>query len=202
MFFSDISKTISCSCYIRSTRYWKKNNLSKWYLRQCSWSCESTNCEAFSHHCNLSFLPLCSTSQAQFTHIGASLHTRTPFSFRVPAGGQPVFLLVNILYAVVPQALCYRCCTRPAFFLRTTPEKKTEWRSVSERERECQRCQGCLNKRLKYLQSTALCLQLLAVAIFGEGASTFNLNVGRDKILQCWTEFVSSSLYVLLLLIL
>ncbi|KAM4630265.1 transmembrane 6 superfamily member 1-like [Polymixia lowei] len=65
-------------------------------------------------------------AQAQFSHIGASLHTRTPFSYRVPADGQPVFLLVNILYALVPQALCYRCVTRPAFFLRITPDKKTE----------------------------------------------------------------------------
>nr|XP_040022866.1 transmembrane 6 superfamily member 1-like isoform X1 [Gasterosteus aculeatus aculeatus] len=65
-------------------------------------------------------------AQAQFAHIGASLHTRTPFSYRVPAGGQPVFLLVNILYAVVPQALCYRCCSRPLFFLTPRPVKKTE----------------------------------------------------------------------------
>lgn len=65
-------------------------------------------------------------AQAQFTHICASLHTRTPFSYRVPAGGQPVFLLVNILYALMPQALCYRCRTRPAFFLRPTPDKKTD----------------------------------------------------------------------------
>ncbi|XP_042345368.1 transmembrane 6 superfamily member 1-like isoform X1 [Plectropomus leopardus] len=65
-------------------------------------------------------------AQAQFTHIGASLHTRTPFSYRVPTGSQAVFLLLNILYALVPQALCYRCCTRPAFFLRSTPDKKTE----------------------------------------------------------------------------
>lgn len=65
-------------------------------------------------------------AQAQFSHIGASLHTRTPFSYRVPADSQPVFLLVNVLYAVVPQALCYRCCTRPEFFLRSTLDKKTE----------------------------------------------------------------------------
>ncbi|KAM9366161.1 transmembrane 6 superfamily member 1-like [Symphorus nematophorus] len=65
-------------------------------------------------------------AQAQFSHIGASLHTRTPFSYRVPANSQPVFLLVNVLYTVLPQALCYRCRTRPAFFLRPTPEKKTD----------------------------------------------------------------------------
>uniref|UniRef100_A0A3P8UHM9 Transmembrane 6 superfamily member 1 n=1 Tax=Amphiprion percula TaxID=161767 RepID=A0A3P8UHM9_AMPPE len=65
-------------------------------------------------------------AQAQFSHIGASLHTRTPFSYRVPAGIQPVFLLVNVLYTLVPQALCYRCCSRPAFFLRPPLEKKKE----------------------------------------------------------------------------
>ncbi|KAG8001281.1 Transmembrane 6 superfamily member 1 [Nibea albiflora] len=65
-------------------------------------------------------------AQAQFAHIGASLHTRTPFSYRVPADSQPVFLLINILYALVPQALCYRCRTRPAFFLRPTADKKTK----------------------------------------------------------------------------
>ncbi|XP_075904191.1 transmembrane 6 superfamily member 1-like isoform X1 [Nelusetta ayraudi] len=63
-------------------------------------------------------------AQAQFSHIGASLHTRTPFSYRVPADSQPVFLLVNVLYAVVPQLLCYRCHTQPAFFLRLKAEKK------------------------------------------------------------------------------
>ncbi|KAM9826076.1 transmembrane 6 superfamily member 1-like isoform 2-T2 [Syngnathus typhle] len=61
---------------------------------------------------------------AQFSHIGASLHTRTPFSYRVPVDNQTVFLLVNILYAVVPQALCYRYTTRPAFFLRGMPNRK------------------------------------------------------------------------------
>ncbi|XP_049573303.1 transmembrane 6 superfamily member 1 isoform X1 [Syngnathus scovelli] len=63
-------------------------------------------------------------AQAQFSHIGASLHTRTPFSYRVPVDNQTVFLLVNILYAVVPQALCYRYTTRPAFFLRGMPDRK------------------------------------------------------------------------------
>nr|XP_020461519.1 transmembrane 6 superfamily member 1 isoform X2 [Monopterus albus] len=65
-------------------------------------------------------------AQAQFSHIGASLHTRTPFSYRVPADSQPIFLLLNVLYTVVPQALCYHCCTKPAFFLRPMPDKKSE----------------------------------------------------------------------------
>nr|XP_054588330.1 transmembrane 6 superfamily member 1 isoform X2 [Nothobranchius furzeri] len=65
-------------------------------------------------------------AQAQFTHIGASLHTRTPFSYRVPAASQPVFLLVNVLYTLLPHILCYRCCTQPAFFLRQINEEKKE----------------------------------------------------------------------------
>ncbi|XP_041838610.1 transmembrane 6 superfamily member 1-like [Melanotaenia boesemani] len=65
-------------------------------------------------------------AQAQFSHIGASLHTRTPFSYRVPADSQPVFLLVNVLYTLVPQVLCYRCCSQPDFFLRPMAEKKNE----------------------------------------------------------------------------
>uniref|UniRef100_A0A8C5HU67 Transmembrane 6 superfamily member 1 n=1 Tax=Gouania willdenowi TaxID=441366 RepID=A0A8C5HU67_GOUWI len=65
-------------------------------------------------------------SQAQFAHIGASLHTRTPFSYRVPADSQSVVLLVNVLYMLMPQALCYRCCTRPSFFFRPEPEEKNE----------------------------------------------------------------------------
>ncbi|XP_072320713.1 transmembrane 6 superfamily member 1-like [Eucyclogobius newberryi] len=67
-------------------------------------------------------------AHAQFSHIGASLHTRTPFSFRVPLSVQPLFLLVNIIYALVPQLLCYRCFTRPDFFLSTstTSDKKTD----------------------------------------------------------------------------
>ncbi|CAL1603573.1 unnamed protein product [Knipowitschia caucasica] len=67
-------------------------------------------------------------AQAQFSHIGASLHTRTPFSFRVPVNSQPLFLLVNVLYALVPQLLCNRCCTSPSFFLSTTTtsDKKDE----------------------------------------------------------------------------
>uniref|UniRef100_A0A8K9UZ71 Transmembrane 6 superfamily member 1 n=3 Tax=Oncorhynchus mykiss TaxID=8022 RepID=A0A8K9UZ71_ONCMY len=63
-------------------------------------------------------------AQAQFSHIGASLHTRTPFSYRVPADSQIVFLLVNAVYAIVPQALCYRCVTSPAFFLRDQQNDK------------------------------------------------------------------------------
>lgn len=75
---------------------------------------------------SLSYLVF-SSPQAQLSHIGASLHTRTSFSYRVPVDSQIVFLLVNALYAIVPQALCYRCVTSPAFFLRDQQnDKKTD----------------------------------------------------------------------------
>lgn len=77
---------------------------------------------------DLTFVHSGALAQAQFCHIGASLHTRTPFSFRVPANSQLVFLMMNVLYALVPQLLCYRCSTRNDFFLSppATPDKKTE----------------------------------------------------------------------------
>ncbi|XP_030622295.1 transmembrane 6 superfamily member 1-like [Chanos chanos] len=65
-------------------------------------------------------------AQAQFSHIGASLHTRTPFTYRVPAEGQLLFLMVNGLYSLVPQALSYRCVTSPAFFLKAPQDQKSD----------------------------------------------------------------------------
>lgn len=109
-------------------------------------------------------IPLCCVSQAQFSHIGASLHTRTPFSYRVPVDSQPVFLLVNVLYMLVPQALCYRCCTQPAFFLRTAPEKKNEWQTVGGTERVPQ-MPKMPKLKARRTRKFLLCLQLLAVAI-------------------------------------
>lgn len=109
-------------------------------------------------------IPLCCISQAQFSHIGASLHTRTPFSYRVPVDSQPVFLLVNVLYMLVPQALCYRCCTQPAFFLRTAPEKKNEWQTVGGTERVPQ-MPKMPKIKARRTRKFLLCLQLLAVAI-------------------------------------
>ncbi|KAJ3594011.1 hypothetical protein NHX12_006343 [Muraenolepis orangiensis] len=71
-------------------------------------------------------------AQAQFSHIGASLHTRTPFSYRVPATGQLVFLLINLLYGLLPQALCYRCTARPELFLSPVLDRKTQQRHHEE----------------------------------------------------------------------
>uniref|UniRef100_A0AAY4ES18 Transmembrane 6 superfamily member 1 n=1 Tax=Denticeps clupeoides TaxID=299321 RepID=A0AAY4ES18_9TELE len=66
------------------------------------------------------------SAQAQFSHIGASLHTRTPFTFRVPSDSQILFLTVNILYGLVPQAFCYYVLNFPTFFLKPSQEKKKE----------------------------------------------------------------------------
>ncbi|KAK7912769.1 hypothetical protein WMY93_012980 [Mugilogobius chulae] len=85
-------------------------------------------------------------AQAQFSHIGASLHTRTPFSFRVPLSSQPLFLLVNVIYALVPQLLCYRCFTRPHFFLPTSTTQKQR-RSALRKERRKRKRQALAQSR-------------------------------------------------------
>ncbi|KAJ8247591.1 hypothetical protein GJAV_G00248070 [Gymnothorax javanicus] len=63
-------------------------------------------------------------AQGQFAHIGASLHTRTPFAFRVPEANKTLFLIVNTLYGLIPQILSYRCVSSPHFFLKQREDKK------------------------------------------------------------------------------
>ncbi|XP_063044829.1 transmembrane 6 superfamily member 1-like [Engraulis encrasicolus] len=62
-------------------------------------------------------------AQAQFSHTGASLHTRTPFSYRVPADSQLLFLIVNVIFGLMPQLLSYHLLSNRAFFLRPPPYK-------------------------------------------------------------------------------
>ncbi|XP_036420456.1 transmembrane 6 superfamily member 1-like [Colossoma macropomum] len=69
---------------------------------------------------DLSLVHAGAVAQAQFCHTGASLHTRTPFAHRVPAGQLLFFMTFNLLYALLPQALSYRCISRPAFFTKNT----------------------------------------------------------------------------------
>ncbi|NXB52507.1 TM6S2 protein, partial [Leucopsar rothschildi] len=56
-------------------------------------------------------------AQAQFAHLGSSLHSRTPFPYQTPDEVLWSFLLSNVLYALGPQLLALRCLRSPAFFL-------------------------------------------------------------------------------------
>ncbi|NXF71766.1 TM6S2 protein, partial [Sclerurus mexicanus] len=60
-------------------------------------------------------------AQAQFSHLGSSLHARTPFPYQTPDDVLWSFLLSNILYALGPQLLVLRCLRCPAFFLPAAP---------------------------------------------------------------------------------
>nr|XP_060641154.1 transmembrane 6 superfamily member 2 [Anolis sagrei ordinatus] len=68
-------------------------------------------------------------AQAQFAHIGGSLHPRTPFPYRMPETAWWTALLSNVIYALGPHLLAYRCLKNPAFFGRavsSVEDKKTQ----------------------------------------------------------------------------
>ncbi|XP_033108780.1 transmembrane 6 superfamily member 1-like [Anneissia japonica] len=54
--------------------------------------------------------------QGQFSHIGSSLHSRTPYALRVPIDSRSTFWVINLILLVFPQILAWRCLNKPAFF--------------------------------------------------------------------------------------
>uniref|UniRef100_A0A8C6TV11 Zgc:85843 n=1 Tax=Neogobius melanostomus TaxID=47308 RepID=A0A8C6TV11_9GOBI len=64
-------------------------------------------------------------AQAQWCHIGASLHSRTPFTYRVPTDKWWPVISLNVLLAAVPSLLALRCLTSPAYFMKPVPKGQT-----------------------------------------------------------------------------
>ncbi|XP_077989375.1 transmembrane 6 superfamily member 1-like [Glandiceps talaboti] len=74
-------------------------------------------------------------AQAQFTHIGCSLHSRTPYRLRAPPNTRPVFWLVNLSLLLLPQLLAWRCVYYPEFFVKRSTESK-DGKAALEKKRK------------------------------------------------------------------
>lgn len=57
----------------------------------------------------------------QFTYIGASMHSRTPFTYRIPKEERSLVITLNLVYLAVPVLLAARCYIDPAFFMKPVP---------------------------------------------------------------------------------
>ncbi|KAF7661773.1 hypothetical protein LDENG_00254420 [Lucifuga dentata] len=64
-------------------------------------------------------------AQAQWCHIGASLHSRTPFTYRVPADKWWPVIILNVLYTATPALMALRCHTNPAYFMKPVLKGQT-----------------------------------------------------------------------------
>nr|XP_046265217.1 transmembrane 6 superfamily member 2 isoform X1 [Scatophagus argus] len=64
-------------------------------------------------------------AQTQWCHIGASLHSRTPFTYRVPADKWWPVITFNVLLAATPTLLALRCHTNPTYFMKPVPKGQT-----------------------------------------------------------------------------
>ncbi|KAK7945720.1 hypothetical protein WMY93_001448 [Mugilogobius chulae] len=60
--------------------------------------------------------------QPQWCHIGASVHSRTPFTYRVPTDKWWPVIVLNVLLAAVPSVLALRCHISPAYFMKPIPK--------------------------------------------------------------------------------
>ncbi|XP_046901410.1 transmembrane 6 superfamily member 2 [Hypomesus transpacificus] len=61
-------------------------------------------------------------AQTQWCHIGGSLHSRTPFTYRMPTDKRWEVLLLNLVFLAGPALLALRCHARPAFFMKQVPK--------------------------------------------------------------------------------
>ncbi|MED6294792.1 hypothetical protein CHARACLAT_024749 [Characodon lateralis] len=64
-------------------------------------------------------------AQTQWCHIGASLHSRTSFTYRAPADKRWPVITLNVLLAIVPALLALRCRANPAYFMKPVPKGQT-----------------------------------------------------------------------------
>ncbi|XP_028328321.1 transmembrane 6 superfamily member 2-like [Gouania willdenowi] len=55
--------------------------------------------------------------QTQCCHVGASLHSRTPFTYRVPVDKRWSVVALNVFPAVATALLLLRCHSNPAYFM-------------------------------------------------------------------------------------
>ncbi|KAB5535795.1 hypothetical protein PHYPO_G00122040 [Pangasianodon hypophthalmus] len=60
-------------------------------------------------------------AQMQWTYIGASVHSRTPFTYRIPKEEWRLVVTLNLVYLAVPVLLAARCYIDPAFFMKPVP---------------------------------------------------------------------------------
>ncbi|KAG9278682.1 transmembrane 6 superfamily member 2 [Astyanax mexicanus] len=60
-------------------------------------------------------------AQTQWAHIGASVHSRTPFTYRIPKDEWRVVMTLNVLFMAVPLLLALHVYRYPAFFMKTVP---------------------------------------------------------------------------------
>ncbi|KAK2868363.1 hypothetical protein Q7C36_000234 [Tachysurus vachellii] len=60
-------------------------------------------------------------AQMQWTYIGASVHSRTPFTYRIPKEEWRLVMTLNLVYLAVPVLLAARCYIDPAFFMKPVP---------------------------------------------------------------------------------
>ncbi|XP_059356792.1 transmembrane 6 superfamily member 2 [Carassius carassius] len=63
-------------------------------------------------------------AQMQWTHLGSSVHSRTPFTYRIPRDEWRQVVTLNLLYTAVPVLLAVRCYMDQTFFMRSVPQEQ------------------------------------------------------------------------------